>query len=128
MATEYDNMSRDDISKFCQESSTKTPLELISFLQHFELLHRFRVCICRTQMVLVQRPDVPDRWRWRCPKSGCRKTLTIRKNTMFETFDKSFSFCLLCIFHWCIETRQNDQAEIIDASRNTIIKFHKFLR
>ena len=62
MATEYDNMSSDDSSKFCQESSTKTPLELISFLQHFELLHRFRVCICRTQMVLVQRPDVPDRF------------------------------------------------------------------
>ena len=90
MSTQYDNMSKNDIIEFCQHSGNKTPLELILFLQQFKLLHKYRICLCKTRMVLVARNDVKDRWRWRCPKTTCRKTLTVRKNTVFEMFEKPF--------------------------------------
>ena len=116
------------VSQFLKEIKTKSLREIIFFLQEKNLIHKFRICKCKSVMKLVERKDINDGWRWRCNKSTCRKSVSLRKNTFFDYFTKSLEFILTAIFHWAIQSRQIDQSHFLEVSRNTIVKLQKVVR
>jgi hypothetical protein len=50
-------------------------------------------------MNLAERPDVEDKYRWRCSK--CRQSIAIRKDTFFDKIKISFQLVLQLIYEIC---------------------------
>ena len=47
------------------------------------ILPKGKICQCGASMKLLKREDVGDGARWRCPKRACRKSASIRTDTVF---------------------------------------------
>ncbi|CAF0956029.1 unnamed protein product [Brachionus calyciflorus] len=106
---------------------SKDNLEVINWLQDLKLIDLERNCIkCSNKMKLQVRKDVIDGYGWRCTKCSTRRS--IRTRTFFEPFNIPLQLILKLIFFWSIQTRQIDQADFLDLSRNTIISFQQRLR
>ena len=57
----------------------------ITWLQSKGLQGRNMACpACNQLMDLQQRKDITDQYRWRCPNTTCKKSVSIRSGTFFE--------------------------------------------
>ena len=100
--------------------------EVIEYLQDKKILHKTRKCRYCDDMAITDRPDVEDQFRWRCSK--CRQSIALRKDTFLEKIRLSFQLVLQLIYHWGLQTVQDDQSKTLKLTRPTIISFQQKLR
>jgi hypothetical protein len=84
---------------------------LILFLQKTKLISSTRKCPeCNVEMELVEKSDRIDGWIWLCPISGCKKEISIRKNSFFEKSKLQLSAILTLVFCWFTKSSQENAA------------------
>jgi hypothetical protein len=111
----------------------KSNLEIIEYFQAKNVLHKGRYCPrCfekRGQKInfkIKYRDDIADEYGWRC--STCGKRMTMRQNTIFESFRLSFQRIIVLILNWAIQTRQADMARLAKCSRSSVVSVQQQLR
>ncbi|CAF1005106.1 unnamed protein product [Brachionus calyciflorus] len=106
------------------ESNDK--LKIIKWLQHKKIIPVELVCKCSNNFKLQERKDIVDGYNWRCTKCSTRRS--IRTGTFMADFNISLNVILKLILYWSIQTRQLDQSDFIQISRQTIITFQQKVR
>ena len=57
----------------------------VTWLQSKGLLGRNKTCpACNQPMDMQHRSDITDKYRWRCPDSSCKKSVSLRSGSFFE--------------------------------------------
>ena len=70
----------------------------VHFLQKHGLLAKSVKCDCGVEMRWNKRQDLKDGYTWRCPKSDCRKKLTVRRGSFFSRAKLTCSFRYKCLY------------------------------
>lgn len=88
--------NEDTLSKYIN-----SPSEFLFFCHEIGILQKkFRCQICKKDMHL-ERTTANDGFRWRCLKVKCgKKTISIRKNSVFENIRCSIFVALRIIYKW----------------------------
>ena len=129
--------------------------DIISWLQSKKLLASRRDCpACQTAMQWQVRADITDgyRWviiwkqlhkinqniqiimftnamfRWRCPVSTCRKTLSVREGSFFTKSRLTLQQWLILIHWWMREYPSGQAAEEAKVSAETTGQIYQWLR
>ena len=100
---------------------------IIELLQNRRCLHQRRLCPnCHSDMKLSPRPDIEDKFGWRCSK--CTKRISLRVDTFFSRFKLNFLVMMRILLHWAIQSRQSDSAFLSDCNRSSVVSFQQHLR
>ena len=98
----------------------------ISWLQSKGLLSRNKVCpACSSQMGLQQRGDITDQYRWRCPSSSCKNSVSLQSGTFFEQSRLQLQQWIL--YWWAREYPVKDAAEEANVDEKTAIQIYQLL-
>ena len=101
----------------------------ISRLQSKGLLSRNKQCpSCNQPMNMQQRSDITDQYRWRCPWSGCKKSLSLRSGTFFEQSRLQLRQWIVLMYWWACEYPVKDAAEEAEVDEKTAIQMYQYCR
>ena len=101
----------------------------ISWLQSKGLLSRNKQCpSCNQSMDMQQRSDITDQYRWRCPWSGCKKSLSLRSGTFFKQFRLQLWQWIVLMYWWAREYPVKGAAEEAEVDEKTAIQVYQYCR
>ena len=101
----------------------------ISWLQSKGLLNRNQVCpACSSQMGLQQRGDITDQYRWHCPSSSCKKSVSLRSGTFFEQSRLQLRQWIVLLYWWARVYPVKDAGEEANVDEKTAIQIYQYCR
>ena len=106
--------------------------ETIDFMKRRCLLAQSATCsACGTAMCWQKCSKLSDGYLWRCPRSACRKKLSIRAGSFFSKSHLSLQTRLKLIYFWATDepvTKVHQQLDQKECSTKTAIDVFNFLR
>ena len=106
--------------------------ETIDFMKRRCLLAQSATCsACGTAMCWQKCSKLSDGYLWRCPRSACRKKLSIRAGSFFSKSHLSLQTWLKLIYFWATDepvTKVHQQLDQKECSTKTAIDVFNFLR
>ena len=76
----------------------------VTWLQSKGLLGRNKTCpACNQQMDMQHRSDITDKYRWRCPDSSCKKSVSLRSGSFFEQSRLKLRQWIVLMYWWARE-------------------------
>ena len=64
--------------------------------------------------------------RWRCPGSGCRKSVGLRDGTFFEKSKLTLQQWMVLMYWWCREYPVTDAAQEANADKKTAVQAYQY--
>ena len=107
-------------------------LGLIQYLQSYGLLPDPKACpVCSTtsanvDMVLEQRNDVSDKYRWRC--TACQKRISLRDGTFFSKSRLPLQKWVILMHWWSRQYPVTDAAEEAEVTESTASQVYQWFR
>ena len=101
----------------------------IHWLQSKGLLARNKTCPpCNQQMDLQHRNDITDKYRWRCPRHNCKRSLFLRAGTFVEQSHMQLRQWIVLMYWWAREYPVKDAADEAEVDEKTAIQIYQFCR
>ena len=101
----------------------------ISWLHSKGLLSRNKLCpACNQPMDLQQRSDITDRYRWRCPDSSCKKSVSLRSGTFFEQSRLHLRQWIVLMYWWSREYPVTNACGEAEVDEKTAIQIYQYCR
>ena len=101
----------------------------ITWLQSKGLLPRNKTCLaCNHPMTMQARSDVTDKFRWRCPDSTCKKSVSLRSGTFFDQSRLQLRQWIVLMYLWACQYPVSDAAEEAEVDEKTAIQIYQYCR
>ena len=98
----------------------------VTWLQSKGLLSRNKTCpACNQQMDMQHRSHITDKYRWRCPDSSCKKSVSLRSGSFFEQSRLKLWQWIVLMYWWAREYPVKDAAEV---DEKTAIEIYQYCR
>ena len=98
----------------------------ITWLQSKGLLPRNKTCqACNHPMTMQARSDITDKFRWRCPDSTCKKSVSLRSGTFFDQSRLQLRQWIVLMYWWARQYPVSDEAEV---DEKTAIQIYQYCR
>ena len=96
--------------------------KIIKFFQKIGIIGtKAPVCKrCSVDMKWCVKKDNIDKVAWRCTKNNCGSSVSIRKGSFLECFNKDLHCFLKLLYHWAVKTPHKVIERELKISRNTI--------
>ena len=101
----------------------------ITWLQSKGLLPRKKTCpACNHPMTMQARSDITDKFRWRCPDSTCKKSVSLRSGTFFDQSRLQLRQWIVLMYWWARQYPVSDAAEEAEVDEKTAIQIYQYCR
>ena len=101
----------------------------ITWLQSKGLLPRNKTCpACNHPMTMQARSDITDKFRWRCPDSTCKKSVSLRSRTFFDQSRLQLRQWIVLMYWWARQYPVSDAAEEAEVDEKTAIQIYQYCR
>ena len=110
---------------------TETELSAIKWCQTNGLIAKDKMCACSGLMEIRERNSEKNKgFYFRCTVRGCRKEISVRKDTFFEGSHLFIATIVQFIYFWCRDNVKQDelQFQLDIGGRHTIVDWKNFCR
>jgi hypothetical protein len=103
-------------------------IKLIDFFKKIKVFRTEPLCKkCNIEMAWRPKSDAIDKFTWKCNKSKCGTTQSIRTDTFLSKCDKHMHVFIKLLYHWAVKTPiETVQAELGVSHHTVITYFQRF--
>ena len=128
MARESERERLQDGSVLSLSAVIASDVNQITWLQNKGLLPRSKHCPASTAMTLQSRSDITDKFRWTCPDSTRKKTLSMRSENFFDQSCHQLQQWIVLMYWWARQYPVSDAAEGAEVDKKTAIQIYQYCR
>ena len=108
---------------------TRNERRAVQWLRFNRLLYSDLICEnCGTEMNETVANKNKDGRLWRCPRKGCQKRVSIRKDSFFEQSQLRMGMIIRLIFYWAWQFSIKFSVTDLKVSEKTVIDWFNFCR